>query len=135
MNFYLVNRFHLDPAHGGRNRVPAIARQAVHARAYQELGAAFLRGAKQFVNVALAISDVNATDGSSSRLVDCFRFSSQRTLSLASMGTRVGFTGVPGRCRAPLNNSTHLCFGTVQLHSTPQSESWPAKLWVIQSLV
>src|SRR5262245_42937443 len=31
-------------------------------------------------------------DGSSSNLVDCLRFSNQRTLSLASMGTRVGFT-------------------------------------------
>src|SRR6516165_11099941 len=41
-------------------------------------------------------------DGSSSSLVEYFRFSSQRTLSLASMGTRVGLT-FRFRALVPLN--------------------------------
>src|SRR3954470_10590368 len=41
-------------------------------------------------------------DGSPSRRVDCSRFSSQRTLSLASMGTRVGLT-LRFKALVPLN--------------------------------
>src|SRR5215831_19022993 len=41
-------------------------------------------------------------DGSSSNFVDCLKFSNQRTLSLASMGTRVGFT-FRFRALVPLN--------------------------------
>ena len=47
-------------------------------------------GAEKFVNVALAVADVNAARGSSKSAVDCFRFSSQRMLSFFSIGTRVG---------------------------------------------
>lgn len=54
-----MNRLHPNASHDSRNRLLAIARQAV-ASVYQKTGVAFLGRTEQFVNVALAISYVSA---------------------------------------------------------------------------
>jgi hypothetical protein len=69
----------------------SISDQAIDAGSHEEMGTSVLSRAKEFIDVALAITDMIWMHrlGSSRRSVDCFRFSSHRTLSFFSMGTRV----------------------------------------------
>jgi hypothetical protein len=83
-----VSAFDFRLRHVGGNCVIAIAGQAIDAGSYEEMSADLPSRAKQLVNVALPVADVNASLG----LAEEFGRLSQRMLSFFSMGTRVGFT-------------------------------------------
>ena len=76
--------------HVGGNRMAAIAGQAINARPNQEMGSDLLCRAKDFIDVALSVADMNAAH----RITQCRRGIPEvfqpTDAPFFSMGTRVG---------------------------------------------
>jgi hypothetical protein len=64
--------------------------QPVDSGAHQEMRSHLLCRTEWFANITLPIADVDTAPGSLKSAVDWRKFSSQRKLSLTSIGTRVG---------------------------------------------
>src|SRR4051794_14912036 len=79
-----------DLPHLVGDRVPSVAGQAIDAGAHEEVGARRLRRAEELVDSFSRSPTWTSRAGSSRSAVAWRMFSSQRMLSLASIGTRVG---------------------------------------------
>jgi hypothetical protein len=76
-------------AHFIGDRMVAITRQTVDTSSYQEMRSDFLPRAKEFIDVALAIADMNAFLWFTEKHCRLLEFSNHRMLSFFSIGTRV----------------------------------------------
>ncbi|KRR17824.1 hypothetical protein CQ14_37680 [Bradyrhizobium lablabi] len=99
----------------------AIACQAIDTGPYQEMRSNLLGGAKQFINIGLTITDMDALRWLLESSVDCLRFSSHRMLSLVSMGIRVRLT-------SRLSAATPLNFFLVQNFTALSPSGSPSRV-------
>ena len=83
-----ANSFNI--AHFSRYRVIPVASQPVDDGTHDEVRAKLLGQAVEFVDITFTIAYMNASVWLTEKPTDWRRFSSQRMLSLVSIGTRVG---------------------------------------------